>query len=63
MLTGQLRNEVDKIWKEFWQNGMTDSLSIIKQITDVTNNWEKYAGIVKVLPKLTKAIEKILIIS
>jgi type I restriction enzyme M protein len=33
MLTGQLRNEVDKIWKEFWQNGMTDSLSIIKQIT------------------------------
>ncbi|MBN2747334.1 MAG: SAM-dependent DNA methyltransferase [Bacteroidales bacterium] len=33
MLTGQLKNEVDKIWKEFWQNGMTDSLSIIKQIT------------------------------
>ena len=24
MLTGQLRNEVDKIWKEFWQNGMTE---------------------------------------
>jgi type I restriction enzyme M protein len=33
MLTGQLRNEVDKVWMEFWQNGMTDSLSIIKQIT------------------------------
>jgi type I restriction enzyme M protein len=33
MLTGQQRNEIDKIWKEFWQNGMTDPLSIIKQIT------------------------------
>jgi len=33
MLTGTLRNEVDTIWKEFWQNGMTDPLSIIKQIT------------------------------
>ena len=25
MLTGQQRNDIDKIWKEFWQNGMTDS--------------------------------------
>lgn len=33
MLTGQQRNDIDKIWKEFWQNGMTDPLSIIKQIT------------------------------
>jgi type I restriction enzyme M protein len=33
MLTGQQRNDIDRIWKEFWQNGMTDPLSIIKQIT------------------------------
>ncbi len=33
MITGQQRNDIDKIWKEFWQNGMTDPLSIIKQIT------------------------------
>ena len=33
MLTGHQRNDIDKIWKEFWQNGMTDPLSIIKQIT------------------------------
>jgi type I restriction enzyme M protein len=33
MLTGHQRNDIDKIWKEFWQNGMTDLLSIIKQIT------------------------------
>ena len=33
MLTGQQRTDIDKIWKEFWQNGMTDPLSIIKQIT------------------------------
>ncbi|WP_430972978.1 N-6 DNA methylase [Sunxiuqinia rutila] len=33
MLTGQQRSDIDKIWKEFWQNGMTDPLSIIKQIT------------------------------
>ncbi len=33
MLIGQQRNDIDKIWKEFWQNGMTDPLSIIKQIT------------------------------
>lgn len=33
MITGQQRNDIDRIWKEFWQNGMTDPLSIIKQIT------------------------------
>ena len=33
MITGQQRTDIDKIWKEFWQNGMTDPLSIIKQIT------------------------------
>ncbi len=33
MLTGKLRNEVDKVWMEFWQNGMSDPMSIIKQIT------------------------------
>ncbi|MCF8363446.1 MAG: type I restriction-modification system subunit M [Prolixibacteraceae bacterium] len=33
MITGQQRNDIDRIWKEFWQNGMTDPLNIIKQIT------------------------------
>lgn len=33
MLTGNLRNEVDRVWMEFWQNGMSDPMSIIKQIT------------------------------
>lgn len=24
MLTGQQHNDINRIWKEFWQNGMTD---------------------------------------
>ncbi|MFV1966602.1 MAG: N-6 DNA methylase, partial [Pirellulaceae bacterium] len=33
MITGTLRNQVDKLWLEFWQGGITNPLTVIEQIT------------------------------
>lgn len=33
MLTGELRNKVDKIWEIFWTGGITNPLSVIEQFT------------------------------
>ncbi len=33
MLNSELRNQVDKVWNEFWSGGMSNPLEIIEQIT------------------------------
>jgi type I restriction enzyme M protein len=33
MLTGQLRQQVDKLWTTFWSGGLSNPLSVIEQIT------------------------------
>ena len=33
MITGELRNKVDKIWETFWTGGITNPLSVIEQFT------------------------------
>lgn len=33
MITGELRNKVDKIWEQFWTGGVTNPLSVIEQFT------------------------------
>ena len=33
MLTGDLKNQVDKVWTRFWSGGMANPLEIIEQIT------------------------------
>jgi type I restriction enzyme M protein len=33
MVTGDLRNNVDKIWEIFWTGGITNPLSVIEQVT------------------------------
>lgn len=33
MITGELRNKVDKIWEIFWTEGITNPLSVIEQFT------------------------------
>lgn len=33
MLTGQLRQQVDKLWDTFWSNGLSNPLTVIEQIT------------------------------
>ena len=33
MLTGQLRNDIDKLWEKFWTGGITNSLTVIEQIS------------------------------
>lgn len=33
MITGELKNKVDKIWETFWTGGITNPLSVIEQIT------------------------------
>ena len=33
MITGEIKNKVDKIWEVFWTGGITNPLSVIEQIT------------------------------
>lgn len=33
MVTGELRNKVDKIWETFWTGGITNPLTVIEQFT------------------------------
>lgn len=33
MLTGELRNQIDSIWNDFWSGGITNPLQVIEQIT------------------------------
>jgi type I restriction enzyme M protein len=33
MLTGQIRNQIDQIWNDFWSGGVSNPLSVIEQIT------------------------------
>jgi len=33
MITGEVKNKVDKIWEIFWTGGITNPLSVIEQIT------------------------------
>ena len=33
MITGELRNRVDKIWEHFWTGGITNPLEVIEQFT------------------------------
>ena len=33
MITGALKSQVDKLWLEFWQGGISNPLSVIEQIT------------------------------
>jgi len=33
VLTGDIRNQVDRIWDAFWSGGVSNPLSVIEQIT------------------------------
>ena len=33
MITGQLKRQVDMLWTEFWQGGITNPLTVIEQVT------------------------------
>jgi len=33
MLTGDLRNQIDRIWDSFWSGGIANPLEVIEQIT------------------------------
>jgi type I restriction enzyme M protein len=33
MLTGELRNQIDRIWDAFWSGGISNPLKVIEQIT------------------------------
>ena len=33
MLTGELRNQVDRIWDAFWSGGISNPLEVMEQIT------------------------------
>ena len=33
MITGAIRNKVDKIWTDIWAGGLTNPLTVIEQLT------------------------------
>lgn len=33
MITGELKNKIDRLWLEFWQGGIANPLTVIEQIT------------------------------
>lgn len=33
MITGALKNQIDKLWQEFWQGGIANPLTVVEQIT------------------------------
>ena len=33
MITGELRNKIDRIWETFWTGGITNPLDVIEQFT------------------------------
>src|SRR5258707_7826548 len=33
MLTGDLRNQIDGLWNDFWSGGLSNPLQVIEQIT------------------------------
>lgn len=33
MVTGELKNQVDKIWESFWTGGIANPLTVIEQFT------------------------------
>ena len=35
MLTGEIRNQVDRIWDTFWTGGISNPLEVIEQLTDL----------------------------
>ncbi|OPX93174.1 MAG: putative type I restriction enzymeP M protein [Pelotomaculum sp. PtaB.Bin104] len=57
MVTGEIKNKVDRIWETFWTGGITNPLSVIEQITyllfirgldDVETKREKEASVLRV---------------
>lgn len=33
MITGELKNKVDRVWDAFWMGGISNPLEVIEQIT------------------------------
>ena len=33
MITGELRNRIDRIWETFWTGGITNPMDVIEQFT------------------------------
>lgn len=33
MLTGEIRNQIDRIWDTFWTGGISNPLEVIEQLT------------------------------
>lgn len=50
MITGGLRNKVDRIWETFWTGGITNPLDVIEQFT--------YLLFIKQLDELEVEVQK-----
>lgn len=33
MVTGEIKNQIDSIWDTFWVGGITNSISVLEQMT------------------------------
>ena len=33
MITGELKNKIDRLWETFWTGGITNPLDVVEQMT------------------------------
>jgi len=52
MITGELKNKIDKIWETFWTGGITNPLTVIEQFTYLLF----IKGLMKLKPKENKRL-------
>ena len=45
MVTGIIKNKIDKIWTDIWAGGITNPLTVIEQITYLTLDENKCSTI------------------
>ena len=66
MITGELKNKVDKLWEMFWTGGLTNPLDVIEQITylmfirdlDQTDNTRQKESLMLDIPYQSVFIDK-----
>ena len=44
MITGEIKNRIDSIWDTFWTGGITNSLTILEQMTYLFFNLNASCG-------------------
>jgi len=59
MITGEIKNRIDQIWDTFWTGGITNSLTILEQMTYLISTGTSNYGTTNHLDDSTKSFEEV----